>query len=67
MTDMRLTEFWERMGEAFGPTYADSLARDQTLSALGGRTVMEALAAGEPAKDVWRVVAEQFNLPAKLR
>ena len=64
---MRLTDFWDRMAAAFGPAYADSLARDQALSALKGKTVMEALAAGESAKDVWRVVHEQFQLPAKLR
>ncbi len=57
---MRLTEFWARMEKLFGAGYADSYARDQVLSTLGGRTVMEALAAGEDAKAVWRgVVAAQ--------
>lgn len=64
---MRLTDFWDRMAEAFGPAYADSLAHDQALSALKGKTVLEALAAGESTKDVWRVVHEQFELPARLR
>ena len=53
---VRLTEFWARMSSLLGPAYADSYARDQVLSTLGGRTVMEALAAGEDAKTVWRGV-----------
>lgn len=64
---MRLTDFWDRMAQAFGPAYADSLARDQALSALQGKTVLEALESGETTKDVWRVVHDQFELPAKLR
>lgn len=63
---MRLTDFWDRMAEAFGPAYAESLARDQALSALDGKTVEEALAAGTSAKEVWRVVHQQFELPARL-
>lgn len=39
-----------------GAAYADSYARDQVLATLGGRTVHEALAQGEDAKDVWRAV-----------
>ena len=60
---MRLTEFWERMGEQFGDAYADSLAKDYVLSNLGGRTVTKALADGEDAKVVWRAVCDTFNLP----
>ena len=64
---MRLTEFWARMGEQFGPAYADSFARDHVLGALGSRTVHEALAAGEPAKDVWRAVCADQDVPDRLR
>ncbi len=64
---MRLTEFWARMHRHFGAAYADSLARDQVLATLGGRTVAEALAQGEDAKDVWRAVCEAFDLPATAR
>ena len=53
---MRLTEFWARMEALLGAAYADSYARDQVLATLGGRTVVEALAAGEDAKTVWRGV-----------
>lgn len=64
---MRLTEFWSRMDQTFGPAYAPSLARDQVLSTLGGRTVVEALAAGEDPKVVWRAVCAAFDLPARAR
>lgn len=64
---MRLTEFWERMEGRFGASYADSVARDQMIGRLGNRTVHEALAAGESAKDVWRAVCEHFEIPLKDR
>lgn len=64
---MRLTEFWARMEQAFGEGYADSVARDQVLAGLGGRTVREALAAGEDAKTVWRAVCDAFELPVGMR
>jgi hypothetical protein len=64
---MRLTEFWVRMREQFGDSYAESVAKDFVLSALGGRTVTKALADGEDAKVIWRAVCDQFNVPARLR
>lgn len=64
---MRLTVFWERMAERFGTAYADSVARDVSIAALGGRTVAEALAAGEKPKAVWLAVCELFDVPAKDR
>ena len=44
---MRLTDFWARLEQAFGPAYAGSVAADQVLPQLGGRTIQEALDAGE--------------------
>lgn len=64
---MRLTEFWERMEARFGPAYADSVACDQVIGGLGNRTIHEALAAGESAKDVWRAVCEHFEVPVSER
>ncbi|HEY7276025.1 MAG TPA: DUF3046 domain-containing protein [Trebonia sp.] len=64
---MRLTEFWARMREQFGDTYAESVAQDFVLSGLGDRTVNKALADGEDAKVVWRAVSETFNVPDRLR
>lgn len=64
---MRLTEFWARMESQFGPAYAESLARDQVLAALGGRTVTEALAAGLEPKQVWREVCAACDVPGRAR
>lgn len=64
---MRLTDFWQRMADHFGDAYADSFARDHVMSALGGRTVHEALAAGWDAKTVWRVVCREMEVPAEKR
>ncbi len=64
---MRLTAFWERMNAQFGEAYAQSVAKDYVLAALGGRTVERALANGEDVKTVWRAVSEAFNVPDSLR
>lgn len=50
-----------------GSAYADSWARDQVLAELGGRTVHEALAAGDDPKLVWRAVCDMLELPARER
>lgn len=64
---MRLTDFWQRMRASFGDGYADSIARDQVLPTLSGRTVEQALADGEDAKTVWRAVCAEFEVPARER
>jgi len=66
---VRLTDFWTRLDEAFGPGYAASIARDQVLSQLGGRTIEQALASGEQTHVVWRAVCAAYpdRVPARLR
>jgi hypothetical protein len=64
---VRSSEFWQRMNGFFGPGYAPSVARDQVIAELGGRTVEEALAAGLAAQEVWRAVCACFEVPARLR
>lgn len=64
---MRLTEFWRRMDEQFGPVYAQSVAKDYVLAGLGERTITQALADGEDAKVIWRAVCTAFNVPERLR
>jgi hypothetical protein len=63
---MRLTEFWRRMGEAFDG-HAQSIAELHVFSELGNRTPLQALDAGESAKDVWRAVCEAMEVPAAKR
>jgi hypothetical protein len=60
---MRLTEFWRRMEDRFGPVYARSFAADMVLATLGSRTVEQALAEGDSAKDVWRAVCAHLETP----
>jgi hypothetical protein len=64
---MRHTEFWARMEGALGRAYARAWAHDQVMSELGGRTVDEALAAGESPKTVWRAVWRTLELPPSQR
>jgi Protein of unknown function (DUF3046) len=64
---MRLTDFWERMGGHFGAVYADSVARDQVIAELGGRTVYQAIEAGVDPKQIWRAVCVRFEVPASHR
>jgi hypothetical protein len=66
---VRLTDFWQRLEEAFGAAYAGSLANDQVLTELGGRTIKEALAGGEDTAVVWRAVVAAYpeRVPSRLR
>lgn len=63
---MRLTDFWERMTEHFGSEYVGSVAQDHVMSALGGRTVLEAIDAGIDTKEIWRAVCATFDVPYSL-
>jgi len=66
---VRLTELWQRLEETFGSAYAASVAHDQVLPELGGRTINQALAEGEDAAAVWRGVVEAYpdRVPARIR
>jgi hypothetical protein len=64
---VRHTEFWARMEAALGPSYARAWAEQFVLGELGGRTVIEALAAGEPPKAVWAAVWRVLHLPDSQR
>jgi hypothetical protein len=66
---VRLTDFWTRLEQVFGPAYAASIASDQVLPQLGGRTIEQALAAGEETAVVWRAVCAAYpdRVPARLR
>lgn len=64
---MRITVFRNLMAKEFGEIRADMLARDHVFSALGNRTVDDALEAGLPPKDIWRVVCESFEVPPERR
>lgn len=63
-----MTDFWQRLDEAFGAGYAASIAHDQSIARLGGRTIQQALAAGEETAVVWRAVVETYpeRVPQRL-
>ena len=63
---MRLTDFWERMDQVFGPAYARSWAHDVVLPDLG-LTVVQAIDAGLDTKQVWRAVCTTTDVPVVLR
>jgi hypothetical protein len=66
---VRLTDFWARMERVFGRGYATSVAADQVIPQLGGRTVQQALAAGEETVTIWRAVVAAYpeRVPKTLR
>ena len=66
---MRLTDFWARLEQVFGRGYAASVAHDQVLAPLGGRTIEQALAAGEETAVVWRAIVAAYpeRVPPRLR
>ena len=64
---MKETELWQRLEAALGAGYYRVWADQFSLAALGGRTVVQALAAGTPSKTVWRAVWEALELPPRDR
>jgi hypothetical protein len=64
---MRHTEFWARMEQALGPSYARTWAREHVLAELDERTVEQALDAGLSPKRVWAAVWQALGLPASER
>jgi DUF3046 family protein len=64
---MRHTEFWSRLDDALGPSYARSWADMFVITELGGRTASQALDAGTPPKEVWAAVWRVLELPQNKR
>jgi len=64
---VRHTEFWTRMDSALGSNYARTWSREYVVTELAGRTVIEALEAGESPKVVWRAVWQTLDLPSTQR
>ena len=67
LAGVRLTHFRQLMDEEFGRVRAGSIVRDHVFSRLKGRTVEEALEAGEEPREVWRAVCAEFEVPAERR
>ncbi|QIM19769.1 DUF3046 domain-containing protein [Leucobacter coleopterorum] len=63
---MRMSEFQRACAEEFGTDYSRVLVRDHWLAVLGG-TAQEALARGVEARDVWRALCEDLQVPVERR
>jgi len=55
------------MNHHLGEAYAASYAHDQVLAQLDGRTVEQALLAGDDVKQIWRAVVVALELPVTER
>ena len=55
------------MRDEFGSMRAESVARDHVFAAIGGRTAIEAIEAGENVRKVWLAVCAEYDVPAKRR
>lgn len=64
---MRHTEFWARLDHVLGTASSRSWAELYVIGELGGRTVVEALNAGVPPKEVWGAVWRVLELPDSER
>lgn len=64
---MREAELWRRLETTLGKVYAQAWAGQVVLSEIGGRTVIEALAAGVDRKQIWRAVWSKLELPVRDR
>jgi hypothetical protein len=64
---VRLQEFWSRLDAQFGSMRAQSVARDHVFAALGGRTAVDAIEAGQPVRRVWLAICEEYEVPPKER
>jgi Protein of unknown function (DUF3046) len=66
---VRLTDFWERLEQVFGPAYARSIAADHAFQELGDRTIDRAIAEGIETVTIWRAVVAAYpdRVPVRLR
>ncbi|BFM23969.1 MULTISPECIES: DUF3046 domain-containing protein [Microbacterium] len=63
---MRRSEFDRAVSDEFGAR-GGSLLTDLVLSAVGGRTSADALAAGVDPRDVWLALCEETDVPRERR
>jgi hypothetical protein len=64
---VREAELWRRLETTLGKAYSRAWAGQVVLSDIGGRTVIEALAAGVDRKEIWRAVWAKLELPVRDR
>ena len=61
---MRSSEFWRAVTDEFGIVYGRAITRDLALVEFANRTALEALEAGDDAKDVWMALCRATDVPS---
>ncbi|MBT1583265.1 MULTISPECIES: DUF3046 domain-containing protein [Curtobacterium] len=64
---MRVSEFWRAVDQVFGEAYGSVVTRDVVLEGLGGRSAVDALAAGVDARRVWDALCDSQDVPMDRR
>ena len=64
---MRVSEFWRAVDQVFGEAYGSVVTRDVVLEGLGGRSAVDALAAGVDARRVWDALCDSQDVPVDRR
>jgi len=64
---VRETELWRRLDRHLGSSYVRSWADQTALSAIGSRTVTEAIRDGVPFRQIWEAAWSVLELPASER
>ncbi|MBB1196953.1 MULTISPECIES: DUF3046 domain-containing protein [Curtobacterium] len=64
---MRVSEFWRAVDQVFGEAYGSVVTRDVVLEGLGGRSAVDALAAGIEARRVWDALCDSQDVPMDRR
>lgn len=64
---MRVSEFWRAVDQVFGEAYGSVVTHDVVLEGLGGRSAVDALAAGIEARRVWDALCDSQDVPMDRR
>ena len=64
---MKETELWQRLEAQLGRGYAQVWAAGHHVADLNGQTVRDALHDGRAAKQIWRAVWRELELPDRER
>ncbi|MFZ7088079.1 DUF3046 domain-containing protein [Curtobacterium sp. RRHDQ10] len=64
---MRESEFWRAVEQEFGDAYGRVVTQDVVLADLGGRSAVDALAGGVPARRVWDALCIVQDVPLERR
>ena len=60
---VRYREFWDLVDDVFGRAYGRSIAGDQVLEQLGGRTAARAIEEGVEPRAVWHALCDAMQVP----